>query len=411
LVDRVAPAVVNISVHGTIRSGTALAQEPFNLFDFRAPRERPFDSAGSGVIVDAARGYLLTNHHVIENATDITITLVDDRKMPATVVGSDQASDLAVLQVESRNLSQLEIAAGNDLKVGDYVVAIGNPFGFSNTVTAGIVSGLGRRGLSPGAYEDFIQTDASINPGNSGGALVNLNGELVGINSAIISRTGGNIGIGFAIPVEMARSVMEQLIEFGEVRRGLLGVGIGTISEDHAETLELPNTAGALVTAVNEDSAAENAGIQVEDFIVSVDGKPVSDSNELRNTIGLMPPGSRVVIGLIRDGVRLEVPAVLDTRVDATAALPPERELIDPVFDGVELVPSRSGSGPPGLVVQRIDDDSPAAERGLRTGDVITFINRQRVRSLAEATAIVANARSVLLQVQRGRRALLIVLR
>ncbi len=414
LIDRVAPAVVNISVSGSVPSNNPLASDPLfrRFFDFDMPRERPFESAGSGVIVDATNGYLLTNHHVIENAAEITITTLDNRVLEATVIGSDAGSDLAVLQVEEAGLTELRFAAEDQLAVGDYVIAIGNPFGFSNTVTAGIVSGLGRRGLNPNAYEDFIQTDASINPGNSGGALVNLRGELVGINSAIISRTGGNIGIGFAIPVEMVTAVMEQLIEFGEVRRGLLGVSIVTLTSELAETLGLPNRRGALVTAVNPGSAAEIAGIRIDDFIVSIDGRPIDDSDELRNTIGLMRPGQQVEVGLIRDGRSTTVDAVLGTLVAGSepGAGPPASNAAEPVIEGVQLEPGEAENGAEGLLVARVDPDSDAWDRGLREGDVITFINRQRVRTPADARQITDGASTVILQVQRGPRALLILL-
>lgn len=413
LIERVAPAVVNISVSGSVPTDNPLVDDPLfrRFFEFEIPRERTFQSAGSGVIVDAENGYLLTNHHVIENATEITITTVDNRSLSATVVGSDAGSDLAVLKVENGMLAEIPFADPSALAVGDYVVAIGNPFGFSNTVTAGIVSGLGRRGLNPDAYEDFIQTDASINPGNSGGALVNLDGELVGINSAIISRGGGNIGIGFAIPVDMVRAVMDQLVEYGEVRRGLLGVQIVTLTQEQAETLGLPDTNGALVTAVTPESAAEGAGIQIDDFITSVDGVPVNDSSELRNTIGLMRPGQRVEIGFMRNGSERTVEAVLGMLVaDGVAPVPPAATL-EPIFEGVELAPGQAGNGADGLAVTAIDENSLAAARGLRQGDVITFINRQRVRSLDEAREITTDARTIILQVQRGSRALLILLR
>ena len=413
LVDRVAPAVVNISVSGSLPTANPLSDDPLfrRFFDFEGPRERAFQSAGSGVIVDAEQGYLLTNHHVVENASEITITTVDNRSMVAEVVGSDVGSDLAVLKIGDDDLTEIGFASSDSLAVGDYVVAIGNPFGFSNTVTAGIVSGLGRRGLNPNAYEDFIQTDASINPGNSGGALVNLNGELVGINSAIISRGGGNIGIGFAIPIDMVRSVMDQLIEFGEVRRGLLGVSIVTLTQDHADTLGLPDTNGALVTAVSPGSAAEAADIRIDDFITSVDGQDVNDSTALRNTIGLLRPGQTVGIGLIRDGADLSVEAILGTLVadGAEPAAPPAR--LEPIFEGVDLTEGPAANGADGLLVARIDADSLAANRGLRQGDVITFINRQRVRSIDEARQLTADARTIILQVQRGSRALLVLLR
>jgi Do/DeqQ family serine protease len=334
--------------------------------------------------------------------------------MAAQVVGSDSASDLAVLQVDATGLTEMPFGESSALRVGDFVVAIGNPFGFSHTVTSGIVSGLGRNRVNPdpNAYEDFIQTDASINPGNSGGALVNLDGDLVGINSAIISRTGGNIGIGFAIPVSMARNVMEQLVAYGEVSRGLLGVHIQSITPDIATTFELPDASGALITDVNPGSAAEAAGLQSADIIVSIDDQPVRDSGSLRAMIGLLRPGDEIVIGFIRDGQRRSLTATLNPLNEPVTRVAPEPVLeLDPVFAGAELAPNQTGNGVDGLLVTLVDPGSLAGERGLRDGDMITHINRQRVRSLDEAREITADARTVILQVQRGGRSLLILLR
>jgi Do/DeqQ family serine protease len=416
MIERVSPAVVNISVSGSVAIDNPLAEDPMFRRFFQLPPDgrREFESAGSGVIVDAALGHILTNHHVIENAQDITITLLDNRSMHAEVVGSDVASDLAVLRIEANNLTELDLADSARLRVGDFVVAIGNPFGFSNTVTSGIVSGLGRNNVNPdrNTYEDFIQTDASINPGNSGGALVDLNGRLVGINSAILSRSGGNIGIGFAIPVNMARNVMDQLVTFGSVSRGLLGVVIQSITPDLAEFYSLPDTSGALITAVNPGSAAEQAGLQIDDVIVSVNDQPVRDSGALRNTIGLLRPGEEVTVGFIREGRPRAVTAVLNSlgpnEVSAAPQAVPE---LEPVFAGAELLPNESGDGVGGLLVARVDPESDVAQRGLRNGDIITQINRQAVSTVAEARALVADASSVILRVQRGNRDLLILMR
>src|ERR1700726_4378436 len=281
MVKRTSPSVVNIATRGTIKEKPGqrnpLMDDPFfrRFFDTppdSKPRERQFQSAGSGVIVDAKNGYIITNHHVVENANEITITLLDDRTFSAKVIGTDEGADVAVLQAKQPNLVAMSLGDSAKLEVGDYVVAIGNPFGLQHTVTAGIVSALGRTGINPepGGYEDFIQTDASINPGNSGGALVNLRGELVGINSAILSRTGGNIGIGFAIPVNMVHSVMDQLIKYGQVKRGILGVSMYTVTPDIAHSLGLPNALGALVSQVVDGSPAEKAGIHTGDVITSV---------------------------------------------------------------------------------------------------------------------------------------------
>ncbi len=415
MIARASPAVVNISVRGRVEIDNPLTDDPLFRRFFDVPRDnrRDFRSAGSGVIVDAERGYILTNHHVIENAADITITLLDSRGMEARVIGSDAASDLAVLQVEADSLSEMPFADVNDLSVGDFVVAIGNPFGFSHTVTSGIVSGLGRSGVNPdrNAYEDFIQTDASINPGNSGGALVDLNGELVGINSAILSRTGGNIGIGFAIPVNMARNVMDQLIAYGRVSRGLLGVNILSLSADLADAYGLPDTSGALVTAVVPDSAAEEAGIVINDVIIGVNGEPVRDSRALRNLIGLLMPGDSVLVGIIRDGREDSVTAVLNPLTADNTPAPPAPIELEPVLEGAELVPAEASNGIDGLLLTGVETGSAASAAGLRVGDVITHINRQRVRTIDEARQLTAEARSIILQIQRDDRGMLIPLR
>jgi Do/DeqQ family serine protease len=416
MIEAISPAVVNISVTGS--APTNALQEEFlrRFFEFELPPEgRDVEAAGSGVIIDAEQGYVLTNHHVIENADKITVTLLDNRSMVARVVGSDQGSDLAVLQVAADDLAEIRLGDSSKLRVGDYVVAIGNPFGFSHTVTSGIVSALGRSGINRDAYEDFIQTDASINPGNSGGALVNLNGELVGVNSAIISRSGGNVGIGFAIPVNMARAIMEQLIAYGTVSRGLLGVSINDVTPEIAASYGLRSATGALVALVNPNSAAERAGILVEDVIVSIDGNPIRDSAALRNTIGLMRPGDEVRVGLIRDGRELTVTAMLGELATSptAAAVEPDEPLLelDPVFEGAQVVANDPAQGVAGLLITRVDQGSPAAERGLRPGDVITHVNRVRVREVNEATELMRNARSIILLVQRGTRNQLILMR
>ena len=419
MIETISPAVVNIAVRSNLTGGPQTPQDELlrRFFDFEGPpgREREVEGAGSGVIVDATNGYILTNHHVVANADAITVTLAENRSLTARIVGSDEGSDLAVLQVQGANLTSIPFGDSTKLRVGDYVVAIGNPFGFSNTVTSGIVSALGRSGLNSQAFEDFIQTDASINPGNSGGALVNLNGELVGINSAIISRTGGNVGIGFAIPANQVREVMEQLIATGMVRRGLLGVNIQDVTPEIAATFGLPGNSGALVSQVSPDSAAERAGIQIEDVIVSINGTRLRDSGSLKNAIGLLPPGQSVAVGLIRDGREQTVTAVLGELAPAAAvtAAPPQEEAteLDAVFEGAELVDNSSPNGLPGLVVARVDPGSPAAERGLRPGDVITKVNRVRVRTLAEALPLMEGARAIILEVQRGDRGLLVLMR
>jgi len=409
IIESVGPAVVNISVRGSVEVDPYFGQ----LFPRNGGR-REFRSAGSGVIVDAAKGYILTNHHVVENADEITVTLVDDRSFDAEVVGSDPGSDIAVLHVEPDRLQEMPLGDSDKIRVGDFVLAIGNPFGLDHTVTSGIVSGLSRRGINPDGYEDFIQTDASINPGNSGGALVNLNGELIGINSAILSGgSGGNIGIGFAIPVNMARSIMDQIVSFGGVRRGLLGVNIAQLTPEIAADYEIEGTSGALVTAVSTGSAAERAGLQIGDVIVSVNGEPVDDPVSLRNTIGLMRPGDRIEVEFVRDGRHRTVEAVLD-ELDAPALAGGDLGELDQRFEGAEFTSNSEQrpdyNGVPGVLVTAVEQGSPAAQRGLRTGDVITHVNRQRVRTLAEAREIIENSRSIVLQIQRDNRNLLLLM-
>jgi Do/DeqQ family serine protease len=417
LVERIAPAVVNITVSMSNGPEEQNSQEEllrrFFDFDEQPERRRQVEGAGSGVIVDAAKGYVLTNHHVVADADQITVTLLENRSLVARVIGSDEASDLAVLQVDAADLKTIPFGDSSSLRVGDYVVAIGNPYGFANTVTSGIVSGLGRSGLSRDAFEDFIQTDAPINFGNSGGALINLQGELVGINSAIISRTGGSIGIGLAIPVNMARAIMEQLVTTGSVRRGLLGVNITDVTPEVATVLGLPDNSGALVSRVGADSAAEKAGIATYDVIVSINGTRLRTSGSLKNTIGLLPPGESVTVGLMRDGREQTVTAVLgelEATEAVTATRPPTADPgLDPSFTGADLADNTSGT--PGLLVARVAPNSPADLRGLQPGDIITKINRLPVRSVDEAISLMQDARTILLEIQRGRRNQLILMR
>ncbi len=420
VIEQVSPSVVNIAVTG--RAGRDQLRE---FLEPNAPG-RQAQGAGSGVIVNAAEGYILTNHHVVESADRITVTLYDNRSLEARVLGSDAGSDVAVLKVDADDLSQIRFGSSDSLRVGDYVVAIGNPFGFSHTVTSGIVSGLGRSLNTPDAYEDFIQTDASINPGNSGGALINLRGELVGINSAILSRTGGNIGIGFAIPVSMARYVMDELIEHGSVRRGLLGVGILGITPGMATMYGLGETSGALITSVEPGSAADRAGLRIHDVIVSVNGRLVRDPAALRNAIGLQRPGEQVTVAFSREGERRSVTATLGENVQATTRPVPrgERERrpqpgslaeVDPSFGGVEFADhdtSRPGfTGVEGVLVVDVAQGSDAWQRGLRRGDLVTHINRERVRTVADAREVVEIATTVLLQVRRDNREQIVQMR
>lgn len=423
LVDKTAPAVVSIATRATVAApNNPFMDDPFFRRFFGVPegmeREREVASSGSGVIVDAEKGLLLSNHHVVDGADDIEIFLQDGRTFKATIVGSDEGTDIAVLQVENpEDLTEMRLGDSADLRVGDFVVAIGNPFGLSHTVTSGIVSALGRSEVNRNGYADFIQTDASINPGNSGGALINLRGELVGINSMIYSRSGGNIGIGFAIPVNIAASIMEQILEFGEVRRGLLGVSISNLSAETAEAfgIESENLQGALVQEVFPDSAADVAGIEAGDVIIAIDGKPVADASELRNTIGLKRTGDKVSVQLIRGGKKRAVQATLGSASDATVAeeSAPAEE-IHPRLAGASFSTYDGNSQPydgKGVVVDSVAAGSPAEFVGLESGDIIVQLNNKAVESVDGLRELAEGQRVLGMKIVRGRRVLLRVIR
>ena len=322
------------------------------------------------------------------------------------MIGSDAATDIAVIKVDPINLVALPIGESDDVEVGDFVIAIGNPFGLGHTVTSGIVSALGRTGINRTGYEDFIQTDASINPGNSGGALVNMNGELVGINSAIISRTGGNVGIGFAVPSEIARSIMRQILDFGEVRRGLLGVTITTIDEEGAKALGAEVDSGALVSNIEPGSAAEQAGLLVDDIIVKVDDKKIDDSRELANAIGLKGSGEQVSIEYVRNGKFHQVTATLGQQSVSRST----GTDIHPGLDGARFA-TNTTSRISGVDVTEVEPGSPAAQRGLRSGDTIIAVNRRSVENLRELRSIAQGSRILFLLVQRGDRQLMLQIR
>lgn len=404
IVKKASPAVVNVATRGTLhdtRPRSPLFDDPFfrRFFDApeAGPRDRKFESAGSGVIVDAKNGYIITNAHVIENADEITVTLIDDRKVKATIVGRDKPSDIAVLKIAASNLVDIPLADSSKAEVGDFVLAIGNPFTFSHTVTSGIISALGRSGLNPESYEDLIQTDAPINPGNSGGALVNLYGELLGINSAIFSGSGGNIGIGFAIPSNMVKAVMGQLIKYGEVKRGVLGVQLSnTFTPEIAENLGLPNARGALVSQVVEGSSAARAGIKAGDVITSVNGQPVANATELRNTIGVSRVGDKLDLEYVREGKSRTTTAVIGDRDSVSAD---SSGLIHPAFAGATLVNTSSGGG---VLIQTVSDSSPAAQNGFRANDVILAVGRMRVMNVEQLRTAVKGANSFAVTIRRG---------
>ena len=417
LLENVTPAVVNISVATMVpQRHNPLLRDPFFRRFFDLPDDapaRPQQSAGSGVIIDAERGFVLSNHHVVARADSVMVTLKDNRRFEAEVLGSDPGTDIALLRIEADGLSALSMGDSDALAVGDFVIAIGNPFGLGQTVTSGIVSALGRSGINVEGYEDFIQTDASINPGNSGGALVNLHGELVGINTAIIGPAGGNVGIGFAVPVNIATAVMQQLAEHGEMQRGKIGVVIQDLTPDLAEALGLDIERGALVSRVESRSPAQTAGLQAGDVIVAVGGSKVESSRDLRNSIGLVRVGDEIEIDVQRDQslIRLNVrvggaeTSALVGAVDAPPALQGamlrDLEQGDPAFGRIK-----------GVIAAQVEPGSPAARNGIRPGDVIVAVNRRRVRDAAELVSAFEQAGQVLaLNIVRGNGQLFIVIR
>jgi len=391
MLQEVTPAVVIVSTSQTSRAPESLrfrGEEDLRRFfneqqgqaDPRAVR-----GTGSGVIVDAEKGYIVTNHHVIADADVISVSLQDGREFTAKLLGSDASTDVALLEIEGDNLQELEFADIEDLRVGDYVVAVGNPFGLGQTVTQGIVSALGRSGLNNDNYEDFIQTDAAINMGNSGGALVDLEGRLVGINTAIISGTGTNAGIAFAVPVDMIASVVAHLERDGEVRRGQLGVQIQDLTSAMETALQTGAGKGALVTSVMPGSAAEAAGIEASDVIVEIDGRTIESGRELRNVVGLMSLNQEVELLVFRDGQSQRVKAVVGGSQPSVAANAQDegRQLADPVYQGAQLR-SVEQAGSTGVEVVNVEQGSPAWQAGLRPGDVIFEVNRSEVATLQE---------------------------
>ena len=404
IVKKASPAVVNIATRGTVREQrprNPLLEDPFFRRFFDAPelgpRERQFQSAGSGVIVDAKNGYIITNAHVIEHADEITVTLLDDRQVKAEIVGRDKPSDVAVLKVTAKNLVEMPLADSSKAEVGDFVLAIGNPFALSHSVTSGIISALGRSDNNPESYQDFIQTDAPINPGNSGGALVNLQGQLVGVNTAIFSGSGGNIGIGFAIPSNMVRAVMAQLVQYGEVKRGMLGVRLSNnFTPSIADNLGLENARGALVSEVTSGSPAEQAGIKALDVITSINGRNIANASELRNAIGLLRIGEKVELGLIRDGKPRRVTATIGERDGADGDGAAQ---IHPAFEGAALTNAANNTG---VLVENVADGSPAQQAGLRANDMILAIGRVRVTNLDQLRQAVNGAQAFALTIRRG---------
>ena len=416
MLEEVTPAVVNIATEGRVQvRQNPLFADPFFRRFFNVPdqpQERKTQSLGSGVIVDAGRGLVLTNNHVIANAVQVTVTLRDGRHLDAEIVGSDPGTDVAVIKVPAELLTDIGVANSDDLRVGDFVVAIGNPFGLGQTVTSGIVSALSRSGLGIEGYEDFIQTDASINPGNSGGALVNLKGELVGINTAIFSRGGGNIGIGFAIPINLALQIMEQLLDKGMVERGFIGVQVQDLNPDLAEAFGIKNQKGAIVNSVLPDSPAEEAGLLPGDIITSINSKPVKAASDVRNHVGLLPVGEQVMFEVVRDGERKNLKA----RVAASKELKLSERTLDKRLEGITLGDIEEGhpyhGKINGVIITEIQRGSRAWSAGLRKGDIITSVNHKPVADLQVFLQLVDNNENTLLfRVIRGDAAAFLVIK
>ncbi len=416
MLDRSVPAVVNIFTQTRVPvKQNPLLSDPFfrHFFDLpeQQPRERLAQSLGSGVIVDAQKGYILTNHHVIDRAVEIAVHLSDRRTLKAKLIGTDPETDVALLQVEADRLTALPMSDSDTLRVGDFVVAIGNPFGLGQTVTSGIVSALGRSGLGIEGYEDFIQTDASINPGNSGGALVNLRGELVGLNTAILSKSGGNVGIGFAIPINMVQKVMEHLIQHGQVLRGRLGAEAQDLTPELAAAFDISEHRGAVVTQVEPHSPADKAGLQSGDIITHINGKAVHDSADVHNAIGLLRIGEVVTLTVNRNGrsktLRAEIKAAQGGAVDGQAfhsrlAGAKLGNIVEgmPIYGRIE-----------GVVVLDVAPRSAASAAGFRKGDIIVQANRQPVTSIEALQQATAGSSTLLLNIRRGNSALFVFLR
>lgn len=402
VLKRVTPSVVNINTQTRVRVRSPLMDDPFFRRFFNVPdtpRERVSQSLGSGVIVDEKEGYVLTNYHVIAGADEIFVGLKDGRSLEAKLIGIDPDTDLAMIQIPAKNLTALPLADSDELEVGDFVVAVGNPFGLGQTVTSGIVSALGRTGLRGLEYQNFIQTDASINPGNSGGALINLRGELVGINSAIFTPSGGNVGIGFAIPSSMARYVMDQLTKFGEVRRGTLGIYVQDLTPDLAGAFAIDAGQGVLVAEIVADSAAQNAGLQPGDVIVHMGKHDISSAQDFHNAEGRLALGDSLKVEYFREGKTRKTELVIQS-VPVISGADLDQRLKGARF--AELTARHKQQNMSGVILDELAPRSRLAREGLAEGDIIFGVARQRVRNLDDFKEAIEDTRgSILLQVSR----------
>lgn len=411
IVKQVTPAVVSIMVSGKKVTHQQIPEQFRFFFGPDAPddqvQEQPFQALGSGVIIDADKGYVITNFHVIDGADEIKVTLKDGRTLKAKKIGSDQQSDIALLQIPAKNLNAIKLANSDDLQVGDFAIAIGNPFGLNQTVTSGIISALGRSGLNIENFENFIQTDAAINSGNSGGALVDMKGELIGINTAILGPNGGNIGIGFAIPSNMVRNLTEQILKYGEVRRGVLGIMGGELNSDLAKAFGYDSQDGAFVNQVQPHSAAAEAGIKAGDIIVKMDGRSIRSFGELRANVATMGAGKTIKLGIFRDGKEQTVSVTL-RQADLTET---KADVLHPALQGATLSNTESSVSPAGVQITKLEKNSAAVRLGLKEGDIIVGINRSRISNLKELREAMKNKSDVLaLNIIRGDASLYLVI-
>lgn len=421
MVDRVKPGVVNISTTSKTRSrqSNPLLNDPFFKYFFGTPQQqqqrqqesRP-QSLGTGVIIDASKGLIITNHHVIKGADQINIKLNDGREVIAELIGADADVDVALLKIKADRLTALKMIDSDKVRVGDFVVAVGNPYGLNQTVTSGIVSALGRSGLGIEDYENFIQTDASINPGNSGGALVDLNGNLIGMNTAIIAPggSGGNVGIGFAIPINMVRQVVEQLIEFGEVRRGRLGIAIQNLSHELAQAFDIPSKKGVVIANVDKGSPASKAGIEIGDVLIEVNGREVANATDLKNIIGLLRVGVNVDLKVIRDGrIKILTATIKDTRQQKIDAKRFSKRLAGAMLGVIEDNSSKKQTY---IYVFDVKQNSAAWYGRLKKGDLILSVNKRKVSSLDDLSKLIRSKEApLLLNIQRGREAFFILMK
>lgn len=409
ILDKSMPAVVNIATLRNIQiTQNPLLRDPFFRHFYQQPQKqagRKNNSLGSGVIVNKSKGWIITNHHVIDKADEILVTLSDGREFTAKLIGKDSGADIAIIQIPANNLIELPLADSEFLQVGDFVVAIGNPFGLGQTVTSGIISALGRTGLGIEGYEDFIQTDASINPGNSGGALINLKGELIGINTAILAPNGGNVGIGFAIPTNMAMTIMRSLVEFGEVRRGLLGVNLQDLTPKLVKAFGLQNQYGVLISKVQSGSAADTAGLESGDIIVAIEGKKIKRASQIRNIIGLLQIDDKINLEILRDRQKL----LLQAKIGKHQRVVMAGDKIHSSLQGAKLVINVKDQVE-GVLIVDVIPSSNALQAGLRAGDIIISANRYRIKKLEELLKIANTQRSLLLHIKRGQNALFLAL-